>query len=193
MTEQSFSYNPSLELIIGPMMCSKTTELIRRLTIYHELGLKVLYINTLLDSRTELNFSTHNKTIGTVFFDTIKVQSLDNVDVEKYDVIGIDEAQFFKELRKNILNFVDIKNKIVVVAGLNGDYKREKFGEILDIIPLCDKLTKLSSYCTECSKSGKIRDAHFTKRTVNENKKILIGGKESYTPTCRECFNNEKN
>jgi thymidine kinase len=189
MTTKTFSYNSSLELIIGPMMCSKTTELIRRLTIYHELGLNVLYVNTLLDSRSELNFSTHNKTIGTIFFDAIKVSSLDEVNVENYDVIGIDEAQFFKELKKNVLTWTDLKKKIVIVAGLNGDYKRDKFGEILDIIPLCDKLTKLSSFCTECSKSGKIRDAHFTKRTVNDDKKVLIGGNESYTPTCRDCYN----
>ena len=41
-----FNNYPTLDLIIGPMYSGKSTELIRRLSIFSEMGLKVLYINS---------------------------------------------------------------------------------------------------------------------------------------------------
>ena len=55
--------NPGIDLIIGPMFAGKSTELIRRLNIYSELGLKTLYINSSLDKRSDKVFSTHNPSI----------------------------------------------------------------------------------------------------------------------------------
>jgi len=40
------------------------------------------------------------------------------------DVIGIDEAQFFDDLYDFCCKAADRDGKIVVVAGLDGDYKR---------------------------------------------------------------------
>ena len=40
------------------------------------------------------------------------------------DVIGIDEAQFFDDLHDFCSKAADHDGKIVVVAGLDGDYKR---------------------------------------------------------------------
>ena len=42
----------SVELIMGPMYCGKTTELLTRLTIYNKMNLRVLYVNSILDTRT---------------------------------------------------------------------------------------------------------------------------------------------
>ena len=58
--------NPGIDLIIGPMFAGKSTELIRRLNIYAELGLKTLYVNSSLDKRSDQVFSTHNPTIGKI-------------------------------------------------------------------------------------------------------------------------------
>jgi thymidine kinase len=41
-------------------------------------------------------------------------------------------------------------NKKVYVCGLDGDFERKKFGSILDLIPLCDKVRKLTSLCSIC-------------------------------------------
>lgn len=40
------------------------------------------------------------------------------------DVIGIDEAQFFEDLYDFCCKAADVDGKIVVVAGLDGDYLR---------------------------------------------------------------------
>jgi len=40
------------------------------------------------------------------------------------DVIGIDEAQFFDDLVDFCQSAADLDNKIVIVAGLDGDFLR---------------------------------------------------------------------
>ena len=100
--------SPSLNLIIGPMYAGKTTELLRRLNIYQEFGFKTLYVSSSLDSRSNLPFSTHNpllKSIGKI--DSIKVKNLFDVNFEQYNVIGIDEGQFFSDLKNYVTSSIN--------------------------------------------------------------------------------------
>ena len=124
--------NPGIDLIIGPMFAGKSTELIRRLNIYAELGLKTLYVNSSLDKRSDQVFSTHNPAIGKIGnIDSKKLENLFDVNFESYDVIGIDEGQMFSGLKNYVKNYADNYGKKLIVAGLNGDYLRQPFGEII--------------------------------------------------------------
>lgn len=184
-------HSSSLHLVIGPMYCGKTTEMLRRLNIYAEMGLKVLYINTYLDDRSDQDFSTHSSYISSSGkIDTIRVKGLDNLkdQIKKYDVIGIDEAQMFKNLKNEVLYWVEEMNKTVIVSGLNGDFLRRPFGEIIDLIPYCDTIQKLNPFCFTCCKAGKYVDALFSKRESESKETILIGGKDLYIPVCRKCY-----
>ena len=58
-----FNNYPTLDLIMGPMYSGKSTELIRRLSIFSEMGLKVLYVNSKIDNRSNDNFSTHSPVV----------------------------------------------------------------------------------------------------------------------------------
>ena len=66
----------------------------------------------------------------------MKVNKFDDTllnTISNYDVIGIDESQLFNDdIVKFVLHIVDILNKKVIMCGLNSDFKREKFGYILD-------------------------------------------------------------
>mmetsp|Transcript_29889 Transcript_29889/g.114750 ORF Transcript_29889/g.114750 Transcript_29889/m.114750 type:complete len:107 (+) Transcript_29889:196-516(+) len=64
-----------------------------------------------------------------------------------YDVAAIDEAQFFPDLLSFCLEWVDKQKKTVLVAGLDADCERRKFGEVLDLAPHADRITKLSARC----------------------------------------------
>lgn len=151
--------------------------------------MKVLYINSDKDTRSNESFSTHNCTIGKIPFNSVKISLLSDIDISKYDVIAIDEASFFPDLKNNVLNWVEKQNKILIVAGLNGDYMRQPFGQINDLIPYCDSITKLTAFCINCKrKKNIIKSAHFTKRLLPCDEKILIGGKDLYMPVCRNCF-----
>lgn len=41
-------------------------------------------------------------------------------------------------------------NKIVLVTGLNSDFKRNGFEVVLNLIPKCDKITYLKAICKIC-------------------------------------------
>ena len=109
---------------------------------------------------------------------------LETQDFIDADIIGIDEAQFFSDLKYFILK-AEKTNKIIIIAGLDGDFKRNPFGQILECIPLCDNVIKLSAMCME-SKDG--TPGIFTKRIIKSNKQTLIGAQDSYVAVCREKY-----
>lgn len=181
---------PSIQIIIGPVQSGKTTDLIQRLMISHMMGKKVLYINSILDTRSTEFFSTHNLSIREVPFKGVKLERLEGYDISEYDVIGIDESQFFKDLKVNVLDWVETYGKIVLVYGLDGDYKRENFGQISELLSYCDNITKLKAFCMSCRKKGGSGLGIFSKRLVENSSSVLIGGEEMYSPVCRRCYVN---
>lgn len=176
-----------LEVVVGPMFAQKTTFLVNTISKYLALNYKCLFINSIKDTRDK-NISTHNQFLRfNNNIRTIKTQNLlDCLDeIDNYQVIGIDEIQFYD----NLVDFVKIllsKNKIVFCSGLDGDYKQEMFGESIKLCPLADKFTKISSLCNLCYlENGKTSEAPFTKRTVSNQNKVLVGNCDSYQPVCR--------
>jgi thymidine kinase len=99
-----------------------------------------------------------------------------------FDVLGIDEGQFFVDIVPFAENMAN-RGKIVVIAALDGTFQRKPFGTILDLIPLAEKVTKLSAICMLCSK-----DASFSKRIGEEKQLQVIGGADKYLALCRSCF-----
>jgi thymidine kinase len=185
----SLSIVPSIDLIMGPMYSGKSSELIRRVSIYHEMDMKVLYVNSIKDNRSSHSFSTHNSTIGKLPCDSLKTDSLSKLNISKYEVIAIDEGQLFPDLKDTVIEWVEKQSKIVLVSGLNGDFQRKPFGQIQDLLPYCDNILKLKSFCLPCKKNfNVITDALFTKRIVESKDTVLIGGKDAYVPACRKCF-----
>lgn len=188
-----------LDLFIGPMFSSKTTALLRKLAQLGEMGLRVLYINHAIDTRADTNYSTHSSLLkeGGNSIPSIKTSELSNELLEKiseYAVIGIDEAQFFSDLVPFVSKLVDTHGKYVMVSGLDGNYKRERIGSILDLIPLADNVVKLHAYCKKCFRSsGILREANFTLYLKDSSETIIIGGAEQYEPACRLCYLHVKN
>lgn len=182
---------PSIDVIIGPMFSGKTTELHRRLNICVDAGYKVVYVNSSIDVRAD-NLSTHNSTLNkSDKIRYIKTDSLMDVvrDCNEGDVIGIDEAQFFPDLLEFCKEMCETFSKKVIVSGLNGDFKRQPFGKIMDLIPLCDTITKLNPFCMTCrSEKNVMRPALFSKRIVKEDDVVLVGGSSQYIPVCRSCY-----
>ncbi len=184
-----------LDLISGPMYAGKTTELLRRLFNEAEVGLNVLCINHSSDNRSKGPFSTHNplykeklsEESKVSFVSTVYLKNIENT-VCKYDTIGIDESQFFDDLISEVKKYVDNYGKHVIVSGLNGDFKREMFGDLLKLEPFSDSYTKLYSYCKNCAKDKIKTRAIFTHKISSSKSIIEVGGKEKYMPVCRKCY-----
>ena len=190
----------SLEIIVGPMFSGKSSALLRRLLVASELGLKILYITHTFDTRSDHVFSTHHPFLiakNHNNIDFISLKSLKGVRKEEYDVIGIDEAQFFDEYLYEFCKIhVESYKRHVIVAGLDADSNRNKFGHILDLVPLADDIVKMKAYCLECG--PKRVPAIFSYKYIDEpashssehllQRSVHIGGKERYKPLCRECY-----
>jgi thymidine kinase len=169
----------SLKIIMGNMFSGKTTELVRRLKRYDIIGKRIMVVNSNKDTRSPYEvLQTHDNTR----YKCIKIDDLSKLNYESVDVIAIDEAQFFIGLKKFVENVLESK-KIIILAGLDGDYKQRKIGEIIDCIPLADKVFKISAMCMECMDGT---HGPFTKRIVKNEKIELIGGKEMYKAVCRK-------
>jgi thymidine kinase len=188
-----------LEIIMGTMFSGKTSYCLNKIALFVELNLKVLYINIDFDDRSDLEFSTHNPIFNSIDFKKkdkinenltmIKVRDLSNITFESYDIIMIDEAHFFDDIIKFTKKLLDNK-KHVIIATLIADYKGNKFGKVLDLIPICDEVVRLESYCIECSKQKKINKAIYSKRITKNKESIDIGGSDKYIAVCREHYAN---
>lgn len=178
-----------LELIIGPMYSGKTSKLLELYKQFTFCGIKTMVINYNEDTRySDTELSTHDK----IMIPCKQLHSLSK-DIEKnasYEkefneaqVILINEGQFFEDIVEWTKNCVEQHNKSVYICGLDGDFKRQKFGTWLDLIPFCDKVTKLHSYCSHCKKHPAI----FSHRISNEQEQKVIGS-DNYVPLCRSCY-----
>nr|GMC85679.1 thymidine kinase-like [Ipomoea batatas]GMC85801.1 thymidine kinase-like [Ipomoea batatas] len=178
-----------IHVILGPMFAGKTTALLRRVNSESNLGKSVVVIKSSIDTRYAVDaVVTHD---GTKFPcwalpDLTSFKDRFGSDAyKKVDVIGIDEAQFFDDLYDFCCEAADLDGKTIIVAGLDGDYLRRRFGSVLDIIPLANTVQKLTARCELCGKR-----AFFTYRKTGETQTELIGGSDMYMPLCRQHYVN---
>ena len=184
-----------LEIILGPMFSGKTTQLIQIYNNYTYIGKKVVVVNYADDKRYhETMLSTHDRKMIPCISTTDISDMWQNPLYENYDdlreadVILINEGQFFENLKKTVIEMIDEKHKIVYICGLDGDFRRNKFGELLHLIPYCNKVNKLSSLCAGCKNGTK---GIFSCRITNEKSQVVIGS-DNYKPLCRKCYNDSE-
>lgn len=197
-----------LEIFIGPMFSGKTSKLI---DVYNHcllLNIPVAAINFFKDVRYGKDvISTHKNIQIPCLMCSEFLHDLYNPDgrdicntedqiskrlpteqnISDAKVILINEAQFFNDLDTWVQKMLTSKHKPnIFIAGLDGDSNRDKFGKILDLVPFCDKITKLTSFCTHCNQN---KLAIFSHRLSNHNsQQQLIGNSNKYMPLCRTCF-----
>lgn len=175
-----------LTLVFGPMFSGKTTKLIETYRNLNKCAVVVNYSDDTRYSETEL--SNHDR-IMIPCIKTKKLMDLEiNMDfitaVKKYKAILIDEAQFYDDLLEFVFKYLEKLNKDVYVFGLDCDFRREKFGQLLDLVPHTDTLIKLTANCSLC---GLEKKAIYTHRITKESETILIGN-NNYIPLCRKCY-----
>lgn len=180
----------TLDIIIGPMFAGKSCELIRRIRQLKVLEKEFLVIKPNLDNRYSNNeIVSHNydkehcicyENICDIFND-YKIEQL-----KKLNTIFIDEGQFFNDLKVGVLKLLEEYNINIVITGLDGDSNRNRFGEILDLIPYSNTCTKINALCQIC-KDG--TEGIFSYRIVStSNDQVLIGAKDKYMAVCRKHY-----
>lgn len=184
-SKRSISLNQigKIELIMGPMFSGKSTELLRNIKRYKIKKKKTIVISYIGDNRysKENILSTHDR----LEYPAIKCSKLKEhlSFLMDFDVIGIDEGQFYADLVE-VSELLANNGKIVVIAALNGNFKREPFDTISKIIPKCEYINNITAVCFNCNE-----EASYSLRLINNESEILIGGEDYYKPVCRACYN----
>lgn len=165
------------------MFSGKTSRLIQ---IYNEClsqkDIKVVAVNHSFDKRyDDSKMSTHDQ----IMIPCLQTERIHDImdKLSMFQVILINEGQFFQDLFSSVVSLLK-QNKQVYIGGLDGDFERHKFGEMLDLIPLCDKVTKLTSLCSQCNDGTR---AIFSMRLTAEKQQTLVGS-SNYVPVCRKCY-----
>jgi len=179
----------SINLITGCMFSGKTSELINIAKMNKMINKDVMIINYVGDTRySESSYITTHDRISLECERSKKdiTEMLLNEKFIKAQVICINEGQFFE----NLVDFCKIAvslEKEIHVCGLDGDYLKRPFGEILNLIPHCETFKKLRAICMTC-KNGTL--ASFTKKLTYTTELIHIASSDVYLPVCRKCYNN---
>lgn len=176
-----------LEVICGPMFSGKTEELMRRLRREQIAGRSVVVFKPKIDARYAADLVTSHNGVN---MPAVVTELGFTHPGEDYDVIGIDEIQFFPELivLTDIQWLTEGLGKKIIVTGLDQTFRREPFGVVPTLMALADRVDKLDAVCAICG-----TDATLTQRLVDGNPApadgptVLIGGLETYEARCRGC------
>ena len=176
-----------IEVICGSMFSGKTEELIRRLNRAKIAKQKIKVFKPSIDKRYDKEYIiSHNQKhlSSSIISEASEILSLS----EGYNVVGIDEAQFFDLGIVKVCNNLANKGFRVILAGLDMDYQGNPFGPMPALMATAEYVTKVHAVC---ARSGNLANHSF--RTSKNNSLIHIGEKESYEPLSRAEFHKELN
>jgi thymidine kinase len=168
-----------LELILGPMFSGKSSKLIQIIRKYNILKKSILILKPIIDKRYSQDslLVTHDK----ISSDCVSVELLNTIqDVNSYDIIVIEEGQFFPDIYEKVSEWCKIKK--VYVAGLNGDANQNVFDNLYKLFSLADDIIFLKALCTKCN-DGTL--AIFTRKKIDNGLLVEVGGSELYEAVCR--------
>jgi|GEM_PF-3439945 len=169
-----------ITLLLGPMFSGKSSLLLNEIDKATIAKIPCCIVRPKKDTR---EFFTHSKWEYRSF-DSYNVANLKDVPAAQYDVICIDEGQFFESLVYS-LEWVKM-GKRVFISALNGDRHQTEWKATQEMIPLVDDIIFLKAVCSKCGSY----DAAFSYK-VNDNSaaQVDIGGsEESFIALCRDCL-----
>jgi len=171
-----------IEIICGCMFAGKTLELIERLAAARDAGQRILAIKHALDTRYDPGaLATHDgRTLPAIAVDDAGAILLLATDA---DVVGIDEAQFFRKSLVPVVRELAGRGKRVIVAGIDNDAWGRPFPPLPQLMPLADEVTVRTQPCTVCG-----RPARYSQRMTPVLDEFMVGGLSDYEPRCEKCF-----
>lgn len=161
------------------MFSGKTEELIRRIKNSNK-SYKVF--KPVTDTRNKQNkIESHSN----IKIDATTIKNINEILVfkNKFDIIGIDEAQFFSDDIIDVCNTIANSGSRVIVAGLDMDYSGKPFGPMPFLMAIAEKVTKVHATCSETGEP-----ALYSFRKTENKETIMIGEKNEYKPLSRKAF-----
>lgn len=173
-----------IEVICGSMFSGKTEELLRRIKRARFANQEIELFKPAIDTRyDEIEVVSHDATamVSTPVHNSAEI--LLYVNMEKVQVVAIDEVQFFDEEIVSVCNKLANAGIRVIVAGLDMDYLGNPFGPMPHLMAVAEYVTKVHAICARCGDLA--QNSH---RLVANQQQVMLGEKDSYEPLCRHCF-----
>ncbi|KAG2442374.1 hypothetical protein HXX76_002460 [Chlamydomonas incerta] len=174
------------------MFAGKTTRLIERVREAEASGRRTVVVKSAVDTRYAVDHVVTHDGVRVLCVPLSRLgdlrAALGEAEYAATQVVAVDEAQFIGDLREAVVQATEADGKTLFVAGLSGDFRRDNFGQISQLLALADNVEKLSGRCTFCEQQGRRSPSHFTLRIAASTQQELVGGAEAYAPVCREHY-----
>jgi thymidine kinase len=172
-----------IEGFAGPMMSGKTGRLLKRVDPLRWMKGKYLYTGF----RPKMDRRDFNCRSSEDFINWNYIENPEEILAisGSYDLVAIDEIQFFKKNIVNVVLKLQKEGKNVIFAGLDLDFKRDSFGAMPELITMANEFEKLHSICTECGEP-----AYYTQRLIRgkpvpyDSDIVSIEGESEYEARC---------
>ncbi len=175
------SHSPrGLIVVTGPMFSGKTEELGRHYTRFH-IAKKTIGLCKPHDHRTGSAIVSRSgfRAEGTLLNSAEGLLSF----ASAYDVVIIDEAQFFDESLPAVVRKI-MRERLVIVFGLNLDFQGVPFTNMAMLMAMAtEPVVYLTAVCGKCHSTR----ALYSQRLTSETDRIVTGF-ANYEPRCLTCF-----
>jgi thymidine kinase len=176
-----------LEVVCGPMFSGKSEELIRRLRRAEIAGQRALIVKPRIDDRYDIG---HVVSHAGAKMRAVAVDRPEDMLglCQDYDVVGIDEVQFFGPEVVLVIDALVERGTRVVASGLDQDFRGLPFGPMPELLCRAELVDKLQAVCHRCG-----GPATMTQRLVDgfpapaDGATIVVGALDSYEARCRAC------
>lgn len=180
-----------LEVYCGPMKSGKTRELINRVDKLEYLSERFVFIKPSIDTRNEKvhsRFLNGSKELDCQFVKPEESGKIIQV-ANGYEVVAIDEAQFFPPDLVAVVDEMLRNRKNVIIGGLDLDFRGEGFGPMPLLLARADYVEKLTAVCEyrKCNSPATRTQRLIGGGPAHYNSPIILvegSGLETYEARC---------
>lgn len=195
------SVKTKVEVIVGSMSSGKTSELGRRLERHLIAKRRIMVFKPEIDTRYGENVLTDRNRFYIFEAKNLPVDLTEEILEEvvelsdQYDVISFDEVQFFNERIVPLVQKLRKKGKIVLLCGLDMDFRGEPFGHIGPLMSIACDVTKLHAVCKGCGRDATVTQRLIAGEPAPEGETVRVGDVDSqeeeshtYEARCWDCY-----
>lgn len=181
-------------VVAAAMFAGKTNRAIWEAKRWERGGKRVLAFKHPLDDRyagkSQLN--THDEITYPCIAESDLLEIYRQVVEKDAEVVIIDETQFYIGREKLFLAMVEqmaADGRMVVLVGLDLDFRGEPFGPMGALMAIADHVEKLKWVCANCGSvhAGRTQRMIGDKPANYDDELIQVGAEDSYQTRCSSC------
>lgn len=179
-------------VVVGCMFSGKNRLVAELVKKFKKRGLGTCFFKASCDTRSGKHIVVRG--VGRVLASVVDGQKPKQILYQvKGDVVVIDEGHFFHQRIIDVLEELREKGKIVIITGLDTDFKGRPFHPVPGIIAIADqRFFPKMARCAVCGKvASRTQKLNSDGTPAGDNSPLLDSGGEKagdrYEPRCRRC------